>query len=662
MSPVRIMALHLALLLALRAPLASAQDPVQDPRREVTDIDLDDLLKVHVSSPAKKKQALTDVASAITVLRGDDLRRMGVTSIPEALRAVPGFHVARNKSSVWVVSPRGFSDELSNKLLVLIDGRSVYSPLHSGVYWDVQDVFLEDVDRIEVVRGPGGTLWGANAINGVVNVITKPAGETQGGLVTVGGGTEDRVISGARYGFKAAEDVDVRVFAKYAQRDDALDGGDPRHRAYDGWTLAHAGFRADWKAGDRDRVTFSSDYYDGQVKEQVDNASLTLPNPERVRNRMGVRGANALARWERTFDPASSLSVQLYYDYTYRDEVDLRDLQHTGDLDFQHRFTPTEANDVIWGVGYRIYRSVTDGSFVFNFTPQSQTDDVISAFVQDDITIFKDRLHFIIGSKFEHNDYSGLEYQPSARLAWTPADNHMGWASIARAVRTPSIVDVNARLTPAVVSGPVPIAFSIYGNDDFQTETLRSAEAGYRWRPVEPLSIDVAGFLNYYDRIRTGSVGTPFLETSPGPVHAVVPVNLENGMHGQTRGVEVAINLQAASWWLIQTNYTHLHMNMNTGDTNRRSPHAQVWLRSAMDLPGNFFVDATARYVSGLPAFDLKSYVEAELRLAWRDPARRFEAAIVGQNLVHKSHPEFDVESKRSEIQRGVYASLTWRY
>src|SRR6185295_13691714 len=217
----------------------------------------------------------------IFVITQEDIRRSGARNIPEALRLAPGIEVARIDENKWAITSRGFNGRFANKLLVLIDGRSVYTPLFSGVYWNVQDVFLEDVDRIEVIRGPGGTLWGANAINGVVNVITKPAGETQGGLVTVGGGTEDRVISGARYGFKAADDVDVRVFAKYAQRDDALDGIDPHHRAYDGWTLAHGGFRADWKAGDRDRVTFSSDYYDGQVKEQVDNASLTLPNPER---------------------------------------------------------------------------------------------------------------------------------------------------------------------------------------------------------------------------------------------------------------------------------------------------------------------------------------------------------------------------------------------
>jgi len=662
--PSRVDLVSLALLVLTGPGLAAwAQDAVQEGRRDVTDIDLDDLLKVHVTSASKKDQSLNDVAAAVTVLRDEDLRRMGVTTVAEAMRAVPGFHVGRNTSSVWAVSPRGFSDELSNKLLVMIDGRSVYSPLHSGVYWDVQDVFMEDVDRIEVVRGPGGTLWGANAVNGVVNIITKPAGETQGGLITAGGGTEERILSGARYGFKAADNVDVRVFAKYSEHDDALDGVTTNTRAYDGWNLAHGGFRADWKTGDSSRITFSGDYYEGQVKEQIQNAILTAQFSETLKNRMDVKGANALFRWEKSIDPASSLSVQMYYDYTFRDEAVFKDVLHTGDFDVQYRFNPFDCNDVILGAGYRIYRSVTDGSFAFNIVPPDHTDDVISAFLQDDMTLIKDRLHFTLGSKFEQNDYSGFEYQPSARLAWTPEEHHMVWTSLTRAVRTPSIIDVDGRLTPTVIGGgPVPIAVTITGNEEFQTETLRAAEMGYRVRPVDPLSLDLALFANHYDRIRTGSIGAPFVTADPPPIHAVVPVNLENDQHGQTRGVELAANLQAAAWWLVQLNYTYLHMNMNQGDTNRRSPHEQVWMRSAMDLPGNLQLDVMGRYVSGLPPFDLKSYVEAEVRLAWRDPSRRLEAAVVGQNLAHASHPEFDVASKRSEIQRGVYGSLTWRF
>lgn len=650
----------LALLILLAPPLSLlAQEPPQG--RDVTDLDLDDLLKVKVTSPGRKEQAVSDVAAAVTVLRGEDLRRLGVTSIPEALRAVPGFHVGHNKSSVWAVSPRGFSDELSNKLLVLIDGRSVYSPLHSGVYWDVQDVFLEDVERIEVVRGPGGTLWGANAVNGVVNVITKSASETQGGFLTAGGGSEERIFGGARYGFKAAEDVDVRVFAKYAKRDDALDGVDPRHRAYDGWAIAHGGFRGDWKAGESDRVTFSGDYYQGQVKEQINNALLTPPFQETLRNRMDVQGANALARWERTFSPESSVSVQMYYDYTFRDEAVFKDVLHTGDLDVQHRFSPFDCNDVIWGLGYRIYRSTTDGTFAFNVQPEGHTDDVVSAFLQDEMTLIKDRLKLTIGSKFEHNDYSGFEYQPSGRLAWTPSEDHTVWGAVTRAVRTPSIIDFDGRLTPTVLGGgPFPVAVSILGNHEFQSERLRSAELGYRVRPWTPLSLDVAGFLNHYDRVRTGAVGTPFVVNPP--LHVVVPVNLQNEMHGQTRGVEAAVNFQAAAWWLLQLNYTYIHISMNQGEDKDRCPNQQAWVRSAMDLPWNLQLDATARYVGELPAFDLKSYIEADVRIAWSDPGRRFEAALVGQSLVHKSHAEFDVETNRSEIQRGVYASLSWRF
>jgi iron complex outermembrane receptor protein len=627
----------------------------------VTDLDLDDLLNVRVTSPAKKDQAITDVPAAIYVIRENDVKRTGATSIAEALREVPGVHVGRTNAGTWAISARGFNDNLANKMLVLIDGRSVYSPLHSGVYWDVQDTFLEDLDRIEVIRGPGGTLWGANAGNGVVNVITKNAEDSQGWLIT-GGGTEDRGFGGARYGFKASEDVAIRVYAKYADHDNAVQGADPSRTAFDSWWMARGGFRADWKAGHDDRVTFMGDYYEGLVKERLTNPLLTAPFIEGIDNRMDVRGGDVLLRWQHDINPSSNISAQLYYDCTFRAEALFLDVLHTVDLDVQHRFSPLDGHDVVWGLGYRIYRSLTNGSFAFNVTPEERSDDVASAFVQDDITIVKDRLRLALGSKFEYNDYSGFEYQPSARVTWTPDAHHTAWGSVSRAVRTPSIIDDDGRLTPVVLGGGLPIAFSIFGNHEFQTEHLLAYEAGYRTRPVEAVSIDAALFYNRYDRLRSGEVGTAFLEANPPPVHAVIPVNLRNGLHGETRGVEVAVAVQAATGWLLQGNYTYLHMNVNDTPTNQREPCQQAWVRSAMDLPWNLSFDVIARYVGDLLTFDVEEYVEADVRIAWQDEAKRLEAAIVGQNLVHPSHAEFQVAGQRSDIQRGIYASLTWRF
>lgn len=630
---------------------------------DVTEIDIDDLMTVRVTSPAKKEQPLTDVPSAIYVIREEDLRRSGATSLAEALRAVPGLQVARSNSNTWAITARGFSDTLSNKLLVLIDGRTVYSPLHSGVFWDVQDTLLEDVERIEVLRGPGGALWGANAINGVINVITKRAEDTQGGLVTGGGGTEERGFGAVRYGFKAADNLYVRVYGKYFDRDDTVVGVDPDKTAYDGWSMIRGGFRSDWLPRTEDRIIFTADYYDGDVKERITLPSLTAASGTRtVNSHMDVRGGNFISRWGHDFSPSSGMLLQLYYDYTFRSGAAFTDALHTGDLDFQHRFRLLDLQDFVWGFGYRLYRSEFDGDFAFQVTPQRHTDDIVSAFVQDELTLIPDHLRLTIGSKFEYNDYSGFEAQPSARLTCNLGDRHMLWGSISRAVRTPSIIDVDGRLTPTIIPGPTPIVVSIFGRDQFQTEELIAYEGGYRMRPLDFISLDLAGFYNQYDRLRSGRIGPPFGETSPSPAHVVVPVNLHNDLQGETWGFELAANIQLTPWWLVQANYAYLHMHLSEDSAEGRDPEDTVWIRSAMDLPWNFSLDVTGRYLSALDAFDLDSYVEVDVRIAWRDPSRKFEAAIVGQNLLHESHPEFLPKAQRTEIQRGLYVSVSWRF
>jgi len=632
----------------------------------VTEIDLEDLLKVHVSGATRKEQPVADVPAAVYVLREDDLRRSGATTLGDALRAVPGVHVARTRSGAWAITSRGFNDTLANKMLVLIDGRSVYSPIHSGVFWDVQDPLLEDVERIEVIRGPGGSLWGANAINGIINIVTKNAGETQDGMVSGGVGTEERSFVSARYGFSAGEDVKLRVYAKYFDRDDLTNGLDSGRQAHDDWFMAHAGFRSDWQAAARDRVTFQGDYYDGDVEEWVTRPLIPLtpgaPTSETFEGANDLHGGNLLARWDRALDPSSNLSLQVYYDYTYRRHPLFEDVIHTGDLDFQHRVSPFENHDLIWGLGYRVYQSRFDGSFVFGVDPNERTDDVMSAFVQDEISIVGDELRLTLGTKLENNDYSGLEVQPSVRLVWMPHERHTLWGSVSRAVRTPSIVDVDVRLTPQVLPGAPPIAVSIFGNDDFRSEKLFAYEAGYRVRPASRLHFDFAFFSNDYDHLRSGSLGTPFLEESPPPVHLVVPVDLGNDLTAETRGAEVAANFQATPRWLLQANYAYLHLEASEATAVGRDPNTQTWLRSALDLSAAFSLDVMVRHVSRLPAFDLGHYWEADVRFAWRDPSGRVEAAVVGQNLLHPSHPEYQVASQRNEVQRGVYASVRWRF
>jgi iron complex outermembrane receptor protein len=363
--------------------LAAAQDPAET----ITDLDLEDLMNVRVTSAARKAQPVSDVPAAVHVIRGEDLRRSGALTLPEALRGVPGVQVAQTKARQWAVTVRGFNDVLANKLLVLVDGRSVYSPLQSGVYWDVQDVLLEDVERIEVVRGPGGSVWGANAVNGVINVITKPAGETRGGVATAGGGSEERAFGSVRYGLRASEDLDLRVYAKHGDTDDFVDGLDDERDDHDDFFMTRGGFRADWKSGVKDRVILSGDAYRGQVQERVTQPLLPAapgdPTFALFDQRTRLEGANALGRWE----SGTGLSAQAYYDYASREHALYEDVIHTWDLDVQHRFSPLAGHDLIWGAGYRVCRIEFDGSFAISIDPELRRDDVVSAFAQDEITI-----------------------------------------------------------------------------------------------------------------------------------------------------------------------------------------------------------------------------------------------------------------------------------
>lgn len=652
-------------LILLYARLLPAQEPRAVEVQEVTEIDIEDLMKVRVSSPGKKSQVVAEVPAAIYVIRSEDLRRSGVTSIPEALRRVPGYQVGRSDANTWTVTSRGFSS--ANKLLVLIDGRSVYSPLHSGVFWDAQSVFMEDVERIEVIRGPGGALWGANAINGVVNVITKSARDTQGGVVEAGAGLEERGFAGARYGFAAGEAHHVRVSANTFTRDDSVMAADPDEDLFDDLTMSRADLRWEWKAGEHDRVSLIAGGYDGRAQERLTTPLLTAPFSSTFRDRTKLSGGHAILRWERELGAASNLTAQVYVDHVLRENDLFGEEETTGDFDLQHRFSPFAGHDVVWGAGYRIYSNDFNGSFFAQTDPEERTDDLPSVFLQDEITLVEQRLKFTAGVKAEHNDYSGLEVQPSLRLAWTPDDAHMVWLAASRAVRTPSILDNDFRLNAITFPGAPPTILAVFGTKDFRSEELVSLEAGYRARLAEPLTVDVATFYNVYDDLRSLETGAGFSE----PGNNVQPFYIRNEATARCYGAELAVNLQAASGWLLQASYAYLYMNidLSNGSTDttseaeeRRSPRNQVWIRSALDLPHAVTLDVMARYVSRLAAYPADAYVEADVRLGWRVPGTGLELALVGQNLIHAHHEETSSDQTGSELERGGYVSLTWRF
>lgn len=641
-----------------------AQDAYRSPE-ELKRLSVEELENVDVTSVSKYPEPLFDAAAAITVLTGQDIERSGAANIPDALRLVPGMDVAQVDAHTWAISSRGFNDVFANKLLVMIDGRTVYTPLFSGVFWEVQDTLLEDIDRIEVVRGPGATLWGANAVNGVINIITKNAADTQGLFISSGGGTgEERDSASVRYGVKVGDDAYLRVYAKYTDYDSTLlpDGSD----AHDSWNMYRAGFRLDYNSSQENAFTFQGDIYTGNEDETYSIPTKTFPFSEVISSTDQVSGGNLLGRWSHTFAPDSQLVLQAYYDRTERETPIFGEKRDTGDVDLQDRFDWGDRQKIIWGLGYRATHADIANSLNVSFNPSERTLSLYSAFIQDEILLLPDRLHLLLGSKFEHNDFTGFEVQPSARAVYTPTASQAIWGSVSRAVRTPSEAETDVRLNPAP---PVPIPpglLTILGNPDFDSEKLVAYELGYRIRPIDQLTLDLTGFYNVYDNLRT-------LE----PLHPLLPVTRSeaaNKLFGETYGTEVAAAVQLTRQWRVQGSYSYfqaeLHRDRTSHDTTTEavdegsSPHNQFSIQSLVDLGWNIQFDSTLRYVDTLPAPKIPSYLTLDLRLAW-SPRKNLEIAIVGRNLVDNQHAEFAptfVGTQKSQVERSVYGTVLWRY
>jgi iron complex outermembrane receptor protein len=639
-----------------------AQEAYHSPE-ELKKLSVEELQNIDVTSVSKYPERLFDAAAAITVLTQQDIERAGVTNIPDALRLVPGMDVARLDSHTWAISSRGFNDVFANKLLVMIDGRTVYTPLFSGVFWDVQDTLLEDIDRIEVVRGPGATLWGANAVNGVINIITKSAEDTQGLFISSGGGTEYRDFATVRYGAKLNDDAFLRVYAKYFDYDSSVlsDGSE----AHDSWNMFHSGFRFDASSNKENAFTLQGDIYTGDQDETYAVPRHQFPFAGSISSTDHVSGGDLLGRWTHTFAPESQLTVQAYYDRTNRDSPIFGENRDTGDIDVQHRFDWGDWQKIVWGVGYRATHADIKNSLNVSFIPSDRTLNLYSAFAQDEITIVPERVRLILGSKFEHNDFTGFEVQPSARAVYTPTTNQAIWGSISRAVRTPSEAETDVRLNPAP---PVPIppgALTIHGNPDFDSEKLIAYELGYRVQPIDQLTFDLTAFYNVYDDLRS-------LEPiHPGPVS---PSVAENKLYGETYGTEIAATAQLTKRWRVQGSYSYfeaaLHRRHDSHDgiteaiDEGSSPHNQVSVQSMVDLGWNVQFDSTLRYVDTLPAPRIPSYLTLDLRLGW-SPCKDLEIAIVGRNLLDDQHPEFAptfVGTQKSEVERSVYGTVVWHY
>lgn len=660
-----------ALCLLSITVIVSAQERDGD----LTAKSLEDLMNIEVTSVSKKEEKLFQTAAAIYVITQEDIRRSGMTSLPELLRLVPGLSVARIDGSKYAISARGFNSRFTNKLLVLMDGRSVYSPEHSGVYWEAQDVLLEDIERIEVIRGPGGTLWGANAVNGVINIITKRAQDTQGGLVTVGGGSEDQGFGGIRYGSKIGNGAYYRIYTKYYNRDGLVN--ESGLDAKDGQDAIQGGGRLDWQLSDSDSLTLQGDIYDTRLRETPTPVSPAVPFAPHLNRRGEFTGGNVLGRWNHVFSDRSDLALQLYFDRSVRQVYDLGERIDTFDLDFQHHFAIGQRQDIVWGVGYRAVSDLTNSNIgnPVQFDPKGRTVHLFSAFAQDEVKIIQNRLRLTLGTKLEHNDYTSIEVQPSIRLLWTPVDRQTLWGVVSRAVRTPARSNTGIRVNASAFPGPdyTPNIVALIGNPDFRSEELLAYEIGYRLQLGSNVSLDIATFYNLYDHLQTLEPGRPFFESAPLPPRVVIPLLFDNLMSGETYGLEVSANWNAASRWKLSGSYSFLRMDLHpyaesldsTSETAEGdSPRHQFQIRSYINLPYNLELDTSLYRVSRLVSQQVPGYTRLDARFGWR-VGEGVLLSLGLQNLLDKRHPEiegFDKAVITSQVQRSIYGKLTWRF
>jgi iron complex outermembrane recepter protein len=667
-------------LTSLLGALVGTAHPQSAPgqKDELKELSLEQLGSVEVTTAAKAPEQVWKTPAAIYVITQDDIRRSGATSIPEALRLAPGVEVARTSSGKWSIGIRGFGTGLSRDVLVLIDGRSVYTTLLAGTYWEVQDTLMEDIERIEVIRGPGGTVWGPNAVNGVINIITRNSKDTQGALASLGGGNEEQGFLNTRYGGNNGKGLSYRVYAK------AFNRGSEYHfdnDNYDRWGAVQGGFRADWVKNQRDSFTLQGDLYDERLGETSVLSSYTPPFSRSAAGNALLSGGNVLGRWTRSFSEGDDIQLQAYYDRTNHHELNFGDIRDTVDVDFLQRFHLGSRNHVTWGLGARASHGheieISSGLY---FSPDTLTDQLYTAFVQDEISLIPNRLNLEAGTKILHTNFTGIEAEPSARLLWTPTQTQTLWLAFTRAVRTPSDSERDFFLSSNIgtftnSSGlTLPFFARFNGNPNFKPEKLLGYEMGYRRLVGKNVYFDVAGFFNQYsDLFSEDLIGAPFLEDTPDPnvPHFLLPADFGNGLKGSTTGGEIAPEWRPTSFWRLRGSYSFLHMviQKNAGSLDVEPPSAitgaspqhQVQMQSSFDLPKRVTFDFDYRFVSALPALAVFAYSSANARIAW-SLGKHIELSVVGENLLQPYHVESPGDpGPNVAIKRSFYGKLLWR-
>jgi len=612
---------------------------------ELADLSIEELANIDVTSVSKRPERLQDAPASVFVITADDIRRAGSRSLPEALRLAPNLQVARLNNNSYYISARGMlgtSNSPANKLLVMIDGRSVYSPLFSGVFWDEPDVMLEDVERIEVISGPGGTLWGVNAVNGVINIITRNAAGTQGDLLVLRGDT-DGAQAAFRHGGGGA-DHSWRVYGKvFGVGRSELNTGKPID---DAWDQGQVGFRSDWERGD-DRFSVNGNAWRGRQGQPAPGL-IAAPGASTGIDDIVTRGVNLSGRWEHALEGGGSLSAQAYYDYRYRqvpptftDAVDIADIQ------VQHSLPALGAHSIVWGGEYRYARDdVTNSRFVA-FLPAEDAQSWASLFMQDEITL-RENLRLTAGARYERNPYTGTELLPTLRLSWRVSPAHSLWTAYSRTVRAPSRLDVDA-----FVPGAPP--FLLAGGPRVRAEVARVFELGYRGQVGQDLSYSVTAFRNLYDHLRTQDVIGGQIEFG-------------NQMEGRAHGIEAWASYQMSDAWRLSTGATALHerFSLKPGSSDAGSvattgadPAYTAQLRSNYAFDSTRELEVAVRRVgaTGRPA--VPGYTAVDLRFGWRF-APGMELSVIGANL-NGSHGEYGVATVRSEVPRTLGVKLVWQ-
>lgn len=654
-------------------------------------LDIETLMQmdVVVTSPAKRQQKLADASSAVFVINQEDIKTSGATSIPELLRMAPGIHVARIDNQTWAVSARGFNDRYSNKLLVLIDGRTVYSTLFSGTNWDERDVMIEDLERIEIIRGPGGTLWGSNAVNGVINIITKKAQDTQGGLLTGGAGNQEQYFGSGRYGAQLGDNAFYRLYMKGFSQD-ALEDGDGFNPTEDR-DQVQGGGRLDWQSGN-DNLSLISNGYRGSAAQSF-TVRTNDPTPGLVFGRGStaslapfadtrkfsgdIVGANVVARWQRTFSNNSALRVQFYYDHAYRNFHNFfKQTRDSYDVDFQHYFSPLPGHLLTWGGGYRRIDDETKsppGEIVYN--PDGYTTHTWNAFIQEEFAVIDDVLTLTLGSKFEHNDFTGLEIQPSARFLWKPLPNHSFWGAVSRTTRTPSRFGRHGRLDVLLAGSASPplntlLASSFRASDNFDSESLIAFELGYRTSLANRIMLDITGFYNSYNDLRSFRPGERKQEEVPAPTHGIIPLTIVNQAQAHSYGVELAANWPVNDYLDLKLSYAYFNIDFDvpgdiiTLDSLENNPANHLLsLRSLINIRPDLNLNLWLRYAdSSGPDDAINSFVTLDARLAWQT-TKNLELSVVGQNLLEDTRIEGQRQFLNSppplELERSFYVKFS---